>query len=272
MLFCASDPTFPKFFLGRAKRKRKWVLRWWGQDGFWVALTSWLPLRGDAFWVILGYFAENTRFVLVQFTAAQDQFIQRNESKPMQPEMSYDDEKRWMSYYRSLREWAAYLVGPRLGRRLDQSDLAHEAWVAAWISREQFNGTTPEEWNAWLRGILRNTLNNSIRAHSAQERDLRREVFLPNRLDESWSCVDAMFFGKEPNPLQRLERQERMAQFIEAVAGLSAKEQTVVRLRLFEELKLVEIAKLLDEPLGAIAGRLARAIRKLQQRLAGMKE
>lgn len=185
----------------------------------------------------------------------------------MQPDMTPEEQERWTGYYRALREWAEYLVGPRLRRRLDESDLAQEAWIAAWEGREQFNGCTAQEWEAWLRGILRNKLANALRWHSAQRRGLQQEVAIPDRVDQSWANVDAMFFGKGPGPLQQLERDERMAQFIEAVAGLTAKEQAVIRLRLFEEWKLIDIARKLDESEGSIAGRVARATRKLQERL-----
>jgi len=187
-------------------------------------------------------------------------------------EMSPEDEQRWNGYYRALREWAEYLVGPRLRRRLDESDLAQEAWAAAWECREQFQGSTTEAWEAWLRGILRNKLAKALRSHSTQRRGLKREVAIPDRVDQSWANVDAMFFGKGTEPSAKLEREERIAQFIEAVAGLSAKEQTVIRLRLFEGLKLSAIAQQLGESEGTIAGRVARSTRKLQQRLGGTQE
>ena len=190
----------------------------------------------------------------------------------MQPDLSPEEEQRWQGYYQALREWAEYLIGPRLRRRLDESDLAQEAWAAAWEDRDRFQGTTPAEWEAWLRSILQHKLANALRAHLRQRRDLRRETVLPERIDESWASVDAMFFGREPGPLQQLEREERMARFIEAVAGLSPTEQTLIRLRLFEGLKLVEIARQLKASQGSVAGRLARATRKLQQRLGATEE
>ncbi len=190
----------------------------------------------------------------------------------MDAEMSHEEQQRWNGYYRSLREWAGFLVGPRLRRRLDESDLAQEAWTAAWEGRENFQGASPEERDAWLRGILRNKLATVLRFHSTQKRGLQREVAIPDRVDKSWANVDVMFFGKGQDPLAKLEREERLARFLEAVAGLSNAEQAVIRLRLFDGLKLHEIAEKLGETEGAVAGRVARATRKLQQRLADLKE
>lgn len=68
-----------------------------------------------------------------------------------------------------------------------------------------------------------------------------------------------------PQAEELIERQETAQQLAESLAWLPEVQQEVVRMRFFHELKLQEIAELLELPLSSVKSHLYGALRKLKR-------
>lgn len=68
-----------------------------------------------------------------------------------------------------------------------------------------------------------------------------------------------------PRAEELIERQETVRQLAESLAWLPEVQQEVVRMRFFHELKLHEIAELLELPLSSVKSHLYGALRKLKR-------
>jgi RNA polymerase sigma-70 factor, ECF subfamily len=190
----------------------------------------------------------------------------------MQPEMPLEEWQRWQEYYDRLRSWTEYLVGPRLRRRLDASDLAQESWIAAWKGRERFRGRQAE-WEDYLRGILRRRLNRVLRHHLSQRRALEREAQLPGVLDASEAQIDRVFFGKDPGPVEQAERAERRLALFNAVAQLRPEQEQAIFLHYVKGLSLAQVSEQMGGvAVTTLAGILHRGIKKLRTLLGAAKE
>src|SRR5262245_45788661 len=90
--------------------------------------------------------------------------------------MQDDDQVRFFSRYRGyLRLLAEGQTGKKYSKRFDASDIAQETLLRAWRDRDQFRGTSGEEFLAWLTGILAHTVANATRDHRRMRRDVARE-------------------------------------------------------------------------------------------------
>ena len=79
-----------------------------------------------------------------------------------------------------LRPYLHYLVREQLasaGRYQDYgSDLVQECLYLAWAQFAEFKGKSPDEFRAWLAGILDRRLLRALRFWGEKRRDRRREV------------------------------------------------------------------------------------------------
>ena len=66
--------------------------------------------------------------------------------------------------YRSLLLWTAnQTLDSELRTKMGASDVVQETMLEAVRDFQQFFGETDEEWQAWLRQVLSNNLNNADR-------------------------------------------------------------------------------------------------------------
>lgn len=135
-------------------------------------------------------------------------------------------------------------------------DLVQETFVAAWNSRERYDGRC--RFSTWLYGILR---FRHLKARRSQrggiatgERAFPDEVMADQRADLSTAA-------NPPDEAVRVEEGERLR---EAVAALSPEQRSVVELRFFAGASLEDVATLLDIPLGTVKSRLHNGLVRLR--------
>lgn len=128
-----------------------------------------------------------------------------------------------------LKVAAEELLGGSLERRIDASDLVQETLLKGAQQSHQFQGTTQGEFTAWLMQILKNTTIDTVRHHTSQKRDFRREAGVCDQ------CVDGA-----SSPSSVFRSQEDQARVTAALAQLNADQREVLLLRneglTFEEL------------------------------------
>ena len=133
-----------------------------------------------------------------------------------------------------------------LGNEEDARDAAQDTLVKVLRSLEQYDPNRP--FSTWVFGIARNTCID-------EHRRRRRRGW-----DEPGEIVDPA-----PSPLQEFARNERAQHLTRALEQLPPLYREVLVLYHFEHLKYVEIADVLDIPLGTVMNRIFRARQKLRE-------
>lgn len=159
-------------------------------------------------------------------------------------------------------------LGRHLRGKCDASDLVQQTLLEAFRDFAHFQGQREGELLAWLRRVLANNLYNETRRFATQARAAEREISLDQiraGLDQSSLMLAQQVPAAGPTPVQDAVRREQSVQVAFALSRLPEDYQTVLILRVFEDLSADEVATRMN--------RTAGAVRMLQMRaLAALKE
>ena len=124
-------------------------------------------------------------------------------------------------------------IPPELAHRLEDDDLVQVTNLLAFRFLHRFNGSTPDEFRAWLRITLLRALLKVRRAHQQNKRALYKER----------AVQDADLLAGPPcsSPLDELIKQERVPLLRLCLAQLCERHRQVISLRHFEELTFPQI-------------------------------
>lgn len=123
---------------------------------------------------------------------------------------------------------------------------------------------------AWLVRVATNEALLLKRKQRVQQRHLAGLAWLrnmrqaPDSAGRGWVESQRSEFG---DPLIRAIAAERSEQVRNLIAGLPEEQQTVVRMRIDDNLKFAEIAQQLDLPLGTVLSRMRAALGRLKSGL-----
>lgn len=145
--------------------------------------------------------------------------------------------RHWTSSWR-----AAFAV---VGRRATADDVAQDAFQRAFRALPQFDSRRP--FRPWLHRIVVNRALDVLRTE-------RRLVALDQQ---------------ENGTLDLLEERLHDEELFTALARLDPERRAVIALRYWLEYSPVEIAELLDLPVGTVSSRLSRALADLRRDLEG---
>jgi len=166
------------------------------------------------------------------------------------------------------------LVGSRRSDAFEELYHRHASAVAAYLSRICSDRQTADEvtqtaflglWNgasrfrpesgrlrAWLMAIARNAAIDRAR--------VKRVEVVPFEAAPIPVSTDL-------GPAEMVAERERNREVREALAGLSDEQRTVIELAFFGGLTQMEIAGLIDEPLGTVKSRVRLGMQKLRRLL-----
>jgi RNA polymerase sigma-70 factor (ECF subfamily) len=135
----------------------------------------------------------------------------------------------------------------------DAQDVVQEACLRAFKSFDTFRGG---DGRCWLLTIVRNTCSTWL------DRNRRHEPAALSEDDlEQLESTDA-------DPLGELARQADAETVQQAIEHLPAESREVIVLRELEGLSYKEISAVTNVPVGTVMSRLARARKRLEERLA----
>jgi len=140
----------------------------------------------------------------------------------------------------------------RLFERQTAEDVTSEVFLKVVQNFARFDGENEQQFRNWLYRIATNVVNNHLRKTACRSGLLQR---LSERTARQ--TVDCQ------RPTER-----KLELLKEAVFGLKPRYQTIITLRFFENLKLIEIAEVLGSSPGTVRSQLARALAKLRRKLA----
>jgi len=184
-----------------------------------------------------------------------------------------------LAFERLFERHRSYLVGvvksrlhPKIGARVDASDVVQEAQLEAFRRLPDYLARRPMSFRLWLRKTAQERLIMARRQHlEAQGRSMCREVPLP---EQSSLLLAQPFLAPGSTPSRQLHRSELARQVGQAVSRLPEVDQEILLLRTYEGLSNQEVAYLLDIDPATACKRHGRALLRLHRLLleAGLSE
>lgn len=164
--------------------------------------------------------------------------------------LASDDPEVWSSLVAaanpaSILVAIAYRMGPQLRQRLGAEDVFQETLLKAWRARKDVQWQGAPSFRRWLISIAERCIEDQRDREYAQKRDAHRSVSMTSALDAT-SGEPSGAGGLDPwsstTPSRIAEERERMRAMEAALDGLPGELREVVRLRLFEDLLVEEVA------------------------------
>ena len=153
-----------------------------------------------------------------------------------------------------------YNLARRLCRNIsDADDATQDVFVELWRHASRFDANSGSEWTFVLT-VARRRLIDRMR------RTGRRKDLAPGGTDDSGHEVEA---PTQSSPPEAAQLREEAAVATAALDHLSAEQQDVLRLSVFEGMSYPEISERLDMPLGTVKTHARRGLIQLRKRLTG---
>ncbi len=147
---------------------------------------------------------------------------------------------------------AAFSLALRIcHQRALAEDVVQEAFLSLWRSQARYDRGRGSV-RTWLLGIVHNRAIDALRRRSVRERGMVDEVGLEERI-ASPERTDLEF-----------ARQEEARQVRDALEQLPGEQSRVIELAYFGGLTHVQIASMLDMPVGTIKGRMRLGLSKMR--------
>jgi RNA polymerase sigma-70 factor (ECF subfamily) len=147
--------------------------------------------------------------------------------------------------------------------RDDESDIVQHTLIDATRGLAEFRGETEEEFGAWIAKLLERNILQSLRRHTADKRDVRRETIDWNP-SGSAQLVWHSLATSQSSPENSIFRGEAALQLAEALENLPADQRTALELRYLGQQSLKSISEYMSKSTGSVAGLLRRGIEKLR--------
>lgn len=160
------------------------------------------------------------------------------------------NEKAFARLLNRYKDAIYFMLLKMVNNRSDAEDLTLEAFGKAFKSLHQYSPTYA--FSTWLFKIASNNCIDFLRRKKGVH------VSIENK-EENENADSIRLKSKEPNPEERLIRQQKAILLRNVVRKLKPRYQVLVELRYFKEFSYEEIAKALDLPLGTVKAQLFRA-------------
>jgi len=163
-------------------------------------------------------------------------------------------------------------MGPLLRARLEPCDVWQEVLLLAWRDRAPFEWRGPASFRSWLLTIADHRIRDLLQYETAEKRGAAAPTVRLDpapRSDRASSSSDSVFAGPiaTTTPSRAASLREEANAMRDALAGLDDELRDVVRLRLFEERPIEEIARELGLGESAVRHRFRRGLEEYGRRL-----
>src|SRR5262249_26227070 len=177
-------------------------------------------------------------------TAARDELLERNRPR--------------------LRQMVALRLDPRLGPRLDASDVVQETLVEAVRKLPEYLARRPLPFYPRLRQLALDRAAEAYRRNvQAGKRSVTREELpLP---DDSVVTLAERLLDRGSSPSAGLQQAELRQRVLGALQQLGERDREVLVLRHLEQLSTSETAAVLGITESSVKGRLLRAVDRFRQ-------
>lgn len=148
-------------------------------------------------------------------------------------------------------------------KREDESDIVQHTLMDAARGLPEFRGETEAEFEAWMSRLLERNILQSVRRHTADKRDVRREVMDQNPHDSATLIWHDQ--AEESSFSSKLFRGEAALQLAQALERLPEDQRIAVELRYLGQQSLKSIAEYMTKTTGAVAGLIRRGVENLRE-------
>jgi len=159
------------------------------------------------------------------------------------------DEKAFARLLTRYKDAIYFMLLKMVNNRSDAEDLTLEAFGKAFKSLHQYSPTYA--FSTWLFKIASNNCIDFLRK--------KKGVHVSIENNDQNESEPIKLKSKDPDPEERLMRQQKAILLRNVVRKLKPRYQILVELRYFREFSYEEIAKELDLPLGTVKAQLFRA-------------
>ncbi len=147
---------------------------------------------------------------------------------------------------------AAYSLAHRICRqRVLAEDVVQEAFLSLWRSRARYDRDRGSV-RTWVLGIVHNRAIDALRRRAVRERGLVHDAGIEERIA-----------APERTDLEVARRAEAR-EVRDALQELPAEQSRVIELAFFDGLTHVQIATMLETPVGTVKGRMRLGLAKLR--------
>jgi len=150
-----------------------------------------------------------------------------------------------------------------LGAKVAPSDIVQETFLKAHAHRDQLRGKTEQEWAAWLRAILSNTMAEAVRRFNGPMRDIRLE----ETIDDTSHRLEQWLADSQSGPEQQAQRGELLNRLAFLLGNLPEDQRTALELKHLQGLPVSEVAVEMGRSPAAVAGLLRRGLAALRELL-----
>jgi RNA polymerase sigma-70 factor (ECF subfamily) len=151
---------------------------------------------------------------------------------------------------------AAFSLAMRMCRQRSLAeDVVQEAFLSLWRSGARYDHNRGSV-RTWTLGIVHNRAIDALRRKSVRDRGLVTEEGIEERIP-----------ARERTELE-FARRDEAREIRDALEALPAEQSRVIELAYFGGMTHVEIAKMLDAPVGTIKGRMRLGLAKMKLSLA----
>ena len=154
-----------------------------------------------------------------------------------------------------------YLAYDITGDHHEAEDISQEVFMKMFRSLKTFRRDA--KMSSWLYQIAVNTSIDSLRKKSSKPKRSIEEFDQINIQEQVAGSI-----AQSLDPQKRAEASQIQHQISQALQNISPKERTVFVMRHYNDLKLNEIAEILNVTIGTVKSLLFRAIRKLRKELS----
>ncbi len=189
----------------------------------------------------------------------------RHDYDLVQRALTDKDQQAYAELMDRYRESIYFMLLKMVNNKDDAEDLTIEAFGKAFKRLAQY---TPQfAFSTWLFKIASNNGIDFIR-----KKRIRALSLDSGFRNEDGDTMEIAVTDDQPDPIEALERQERLKIMREVVTRLKPRYRQLIELRYFEEYSYEEIAEELDLPLGTVKAQLFRARDFLYQILKNTKD
>lgn len=167
-----------------------------------------------------------------------------------------------------LLQMVAVRMDTRLGARFDPSDVVQDALIVASGKLSEYARQRPLPYYLWLRQLAWERLLHLQRRHlQTQKRTVSREAIPFELSDASVRQFAERLVTSGPSPSRQLLRKELRQRVRGALQALAEPDREILVLRFLEQLKVHEVATMLEITPGAATMRQLRALERLRKLL-----
>ncbi len=176
-------------------------------------------------------------------------------------------EQLFNRYRDRLRQMIRVRMDPRLARRIDPSDVIQDTLTSASQQIVAYAEQRPLPFYPWLRQIAWQRLVDLHHRHvTTKKRSVgrERELYLS---DQSAVTLANRIVGHDTSPTARLLRNELQVRVQKALLQLKPTDREVLVMRHLEQMRVSEIAAVLQLSESAVKMRRLRAVQRLRELL-----